>query len=158
MANSAVLPNITLPFFLPPVNLSTIYQGEKNHHSNGAHVFGHKFLWKGNYLLNKTDSSHSWDYFEPLNLSLPLNISALNPVLENLPLNPWKTPSRYLMLLKKQSSIMLMKRHIKCFLLPTRDPTDWLTDGATLGLIAALIQMIAGAGFESLQVNLVKYW
>jgi len=91
MASPALLPNITLPFILPPVNLSTIYQ----------------------------------DYFEPLNLSLPLNISALNPVLENLPLNPWKTPSR--------------------------DPTDWLTDGATLGLVAALIQMIAGAGFDSLQ-------
>ena len=60
------------------------------------------------------------------------------------------------MLLKKQSSIMLMKRHIKCFLLPTRDPTDWLTDGATLGFIAALIQMIAGVGFESLQVDVVN--
>lgn len=46
-------------------------------------------------------------------------------MLENLPLSPWKTPSR--------------------------DPTDWLTDGATLVLVAALIQMIAGAGFESLQ-------
>ena len=33
-----------------------------------------------------------------------------------------------------------------------RDPADWLTDGATLGLIAALIQMIAGAGFDSIQV------
>ena len=30
MANPALLPNITLPFILPPVNLSTIYQGEKN--------------------------------------------------------------------------------------------------------------------------------
>ena len=51
---------------------------------------------------------------------------------------------------------MLMKRQTKGLLLPTRDPTDWLTDGATLGLVAALIQMIAGAGFESLQVDLVK--
>ena len=107
-------------------------------------------------IIYKTDSFHFKDYFEPLNLSLPLNISSLDPVLENLPLSPWKTPSRYLMLLKKQSSIMLMKRHVKGLLLPSRDPTDWLTDGATLGLIAALIQMIAGAGFETLQVNLVK--
>ena len=60
------------------------------------------------------------------------------------------------MLLKKQSSIMLMKRHTKGLLLPTRDPTDWLTDGATLGFIAALIQMIAGVGFESLQVDVVN--
>ena len=34
-----------------------------------------------------------------------------------------------------------------------RDPTDWLTDGATLGLLAAIIQMVAGAGLHSLQVN-----
>ena len=36
-----------------------------------------------------------------------------------------------------------------------RDPADWLTDGATLGLIAALIQMIAGAGFDSIQVKMM---
>jgi len=72
-------------------------------------------------------SSIYQDYFEPLNISLPLdlNISSLNPLLENFPLSPWKPASR--------------------------DPTDWLTDGATLGLLAALIQMIAGAGFDSLQ-------
>ena len=34
MASPALLPNITLPFILPPVNLSTIYQGEKKHSTN----------------------------------------------------------------------------------------------------------------------------
>ena len=57
MANPALFPNITLPFILPPVNFSTIYQGEEDHYSNamGLMSLDTNFFEKGQQpLIYKT--------------------------------------------------------------------------------------------------------
>ena len=71
----------------------------------------------------------------PLNLSLPLNLSI--PLNLSLPLD---------------FPLPLALSSLRNPLSPSSSPRDWVAEGAALGLLVAILKVLAGAGLGQIQV------